>query len=456
MRASQISRFLLIAVVLASLSLLFQLLLPLFQFRHPLLPVGDGPVGQWRAHDSHLNISLDLSGRCRAPVVYLGVDSRTHLLSHYDISALPTEKYSKWHINWARVVLLNVVMKMCKETTWFVYSDTDAYVPSRRQLIAKLAHMEANVVFQHGMWFVNSGFHAWRNDNISRLVLTDWNRRYTNSTNFFAEQKAMLEAVKRYRKHTKETHNGFLGWHVKGPVRFKTDVANAGRMGCQFEDTWIAISLTTVVVTGVAALFVLLRWRIYKLETPRLVSLYNAVASERILLIVLTFVLAILHFLADPRFALRDPRDMSAHNPIHLFSKGHRILDTKAGLLCDRFWCIKKGHQYRFWKHVSKSKRLTLLTFIVSDFIDKTAGNVLVAIVVLAWVCLFVLASVDVGGKVSFLAHSRLRPFSSGTMFENDQAGLFDASLLGSLNALKQTTTSTNPPDSERRGIFRQ
>ncbi|PXF39588.1 hypothetical protein BWQ96_10690 [Gracilariopsis chorda] len=256
------------------------------------------------------NITVRIAGQCRRPIVYVGVDTRRHLLHHYDLYAIPIQRYSPQKMNWARVAIIRFALQRCRQSSWVVYSDTDAYIHSRPVLETRLRKevpRTMHVVYQHGMWSLNSGFHAWRMSKTSRNIAKQWNQRYKPTKSFFAEQKALLGVCE--HKHPGKTTgrpNGFLGWHLKGNARYKTDISNLGRFSCRYEyvirnTVFIVVAVAVVAyhcctstaknmargtfrfVTGFRAVFVLFLFALtlYLLTASFSRKLYNAASESR-------------------------------------------------------------------------------------------------------------------------------------------------------------------------------
>lgn len=365
----------------------------------------------WVARSDRINITLQVSGRCRSPSTYLGVDSRSYLLSHYDISAVPVKSYAPYHRNWARIILLNSVMERCSQAKWFIYSDTDAYIPSRSRLEAKLEHIHGSVIFQTGMWYVNSGFHAWKNDNNARQLLREWEKRYSNSTDFFAEQRAMLLSVRAHQKYTAAYDNGFLGWHIKGSARYKTDVANAGRMGCRYEQMWIVLTVVPVVALGICILITRLRMQLLKRASPGMQLLHDMLFSEGCFFFISTLLLLVMFLDVIPGSTLRNGRDMSSQNPTHILANGRKWWDKHKRLVCSQFWCSdsNRADLLGIWRSIASNKNLTVLAFIVSDFVDKTLWKTMIAVLITAWICLAMLIMLQISLRFGIIVSSLLR-----------------------------------------------
>lgn len=323
-----------------------------------------------RVVDAIANISIRIEGQCRQPIVYVGVDSRRHLLHHYDLYAVPTHRYSPPKMNWARIAVIRFALKHCNQSSWVVYSDTDAYIHSKTALETRLREnipVGMHVVYQHGMWSLNSGFHAWRIGNTSIKLAKQWNKLYKPSTNFFSEQRALLRVCE--HKHPGKTTgrpNGFLGWHIKGSARHKTEIAHFGRFACRNERV-----IRNTVWVVVAVVFVAYFCRTTTAEKMAR-RVFNFVTDFRVIFAFLILWLPMYVLTAPFSRTLYNAISLSRNNFTHLLPGGRAMIDGE--FLCNNaYYCVKRNWQYRFWMYVSlMPKRAVLLLFATVDIVEKS------------------------------------------------------------------------------------
>lgn len=194
------------------------------------------PTWSVKVHSDATNLSISVKGVCRK-IVYCGFDNRVNLLNDYDARGEPGNSflYSKAHLNWARILLVKTVLSQCKDhsTSWIIYSDTDAYLESRNKAWMLLNGLEDSIhlIFQNGAWVLNSGVFALRNNKMSSQILEQWESYYdSNSTkDFFSEQYALSLVYRQRKSQSKHFPNGFLAWHIKGNIEYKTELSAIGR-----------------------------------------------------------------------------------------------------------------------------------------------------------------------------------------------------------------------------------
>lgn len=316
------------------------------------------------------NISVHIEGQCRQPIVYVGVDTRRHLLHHYDLYAVPTEKYSPPKMNWARIAVIRFALQHCDQSSWVVYSDTDAYIHSTTMLETRLHEnvpSGMHVVYQHGMWSLNSGFHAWRMSNVSRNIAKQWNELYKPSNNFFAEQRALLVVCEhRHPGETTGRPNGFLGWHIKGSARHKTEIASLGRFACWYESVIRHTLWAIVAIVFVAYLS--------RAETAKKMAggLFNFVTDFRVVIAFILLWLPLCVFTASFSRKAYDAISQSKKNFNHLLPGGRAMIGNE--YLCNNaYYCVKRNWQHAFWEGVSHMpKQAVLFLFVIVDVVEKS------------------------------------------------------------------------------------
>lgn len=182
---------------------------------------------------SQTNISLTLHGACRSPFTYAGTDTRTSLLTDFDVVGIPASNYSPPVMNWAKVLLLQSLHTLCMNTSsWLVYSDVDAYIVSRRRTAARLQKLPKGVhfAFMNGVWFINIGFLAYRTSPEARTLLDAWGNKYVHPPKIFFDARIYgRDVVRENRAKCADKPNGFLGWHMKGSAKWKAPLARIGR-----------------------------------------------------------------------------------------------------------------------------------------------------------------------------------------------------------------------------------
>lgn len=341
------------------------------------------------------NITLQVTGLCR-PLVYCGVDSRTHLLSDYDAhgKTAPSAKYSPSHINWARILLIRTVLAQCPPhvTKWVFYSDTDAYFESRYQLWNRLnrAHHRYTLLFQHGQWLVNSGVEAWRNNNDSLGMLEEWEMQFDpNSTDFFDEQNALDKVFSKHVSKAVNYPNGYLAWHIKGRIPYKTDLAAIGR---RFAARSGPALLGTVLITiGFFATVLVvmsssldessctttpIHFRPLYLLATSYRRCYHKLTSSTAYLTFLTLMAMIALIFLAPTGKKLSAKEFSRWDYYHLFPNGRLMLRQRTGLFTPKVWVDAYWHsqygglRYRLFDSHVKSKWKLFTGFVLAEVIE--------------------------------------------------------------------------------------
>lgn len=280
-------------------------------------------------------------------------------------------------MNWARILLLQTILKQCApaETSWVVYSDTDAYIASRPTLAARLRRISSRytMAFQNGRWLVNSGVHAWRTNNpLSTNLLSEWETHFDESNeDFFAEQNA-LDAV--YRKHRRERiaihyPNGHLAWHMKGKIPLKVELSSIARRftACTGPALFLTVLMMTFFITVVVLIIPSPESSLpstnskhnpktshipYQYQSPLLtfiyrpllhlraayLSLYRTLTSRRSCIVFVSFVF-IVAFLLVPTGRRKSLVELSKWDYHHLLPHGRVMLKYKS-----REWADAVGH----------------------------------------------------------------------------------------------------------------
>lgn len=329
----------------------------------------------WSANvtSAYTNISLSLSGRCKR-ITYCGVDTRMQLLSDFHVRGVPKKRYYPQMMNWARVALIREVMERCNQTEWVLYSDSDAYVGSWRVLRKRLAFFsnDTHLVFQNGMWVVNSGLHAWRNSPMSWRLLDKWEASYRVSKDFFAEQRGLLRIYEHNKRACAHRPNGFLGWHVKGEVPYKTELsATARRFAARTGPALLYTMVIAHIVIVVVAAFPASGDGKHKLVTAARAACrvyIHCITSARLaaVAIIISVSVAAMLWPTGPRKA---GRSLSAGNYIHLLPNGRVML----GL---HYWINEYGHyqkpgpRWHIFKVVSVSRWGVLALFTLAEIVE--------------------------------------------------------------------------------------
>lgn len=209
---------------------------------------------------SQTNISLTLHGSCRSPFTYAGTDTRLSLLTNYDVVGIPEKNYSPPVMNWAKVLLFQSLHTICMNTSsWLVYSDTDAYIVSRKRTAARLAQIpdHHHFVFMNGVWFINIGFLAFRTTEEARSLMDTWGRRYIHPPKTFIDARIFArDVVNENSASCTDKPNGFLGWHMKGNAKHKASLASVGRrLANGTGDIIAAFTIITVIATIFSCLY---------------------------------------------------------------------------------------------------------------------------------------------------------------------------------------------------------
>lgn len=281
---------------------------------------------------------------------------------------------------------------------WFVYSDTDAYIASFRTLREKLDHIppDVHLVFQNGRWLLNSGFQAWRNTRESRAMLAQWEKLYTPSKDFFAEQNALYAVYKRNKKLCLYKSNGFLGWHIKGKIPFKVELSTIGRRFANRSGPalFITILLTlsfmfiiSILPTCVAdlphhyhpqrdkqkkahhddqQLQLQQRWKIQ----ATYIHVYKAVTSKPALVLYVLFISSVLLMLL-PTGRKKSGAEFSKWDYYHVLPHGRVMLKTNSRFWSDAFGHLQgKGVRWRFYHRHLQSTWKVFTIFIVAECIE--------------------------------------------------------------------------------------
>lgn len=341
------------------------------------------------------NITLQVSGRCR-PLVYCGVDSREYLLKDYDAYGTALSfHYSASHMNWARILLIRTVLKKCppEATKWVFYSDTDAYFESRYRLWNRLkgASRRYTLLFQHGHWLVNSGVEAWRNNNQSFAMLDEWESKFVpNSTDFFAEQSALDKVFSKHISKAVNYPNGFLAWHIKGTIPFKTELSAIGRRFAARSGP--AIFSTVLMMISFVALIISLspssidatcstpiRHRPLYLLGTSYRRAYHAVTSGTSFLIFITLMSFITFTFLAPTGKKLSAAEVSRWDYYHLLPNGRVMRRQRTSLFTPKVWVDAYWHsqyggfRWRIFQNHVKSKWKLFSGFLLAEVVEWSA-----------------------------------------------------------------------------------
>lgn len=356
-----------------------------------------------------LNMTLRVSGICRS-FTYCGVDSRPQLLHHFDVSATPNGEYSKAHVNWARVLLLKETLARCRDrSSWIVYSDTDAYITSRRKLFRRLAFMPPSVhlIFMNGFWVLNSGFSAWRTSNISMIMIQEWMNFFAGEENFYAEQKSLNRVYKNFSEFATHRPNGFLGWHMKGDAQQKLELSDIGRsFPAGLGDRLLIANVSLTVF--IFALFV----RSRRSKTQRLRGVSNLlrkiakIATSRFALIILiTLAFLILYISMIIPYEELDKVTRSKINLTHGLPQGRVMFNHGDCPKLQEKWCLT-CLRMRWWCSVISYPLLARRIFFTAEVFEWSA-------ILWTYVLLFV-------GRLYFEVSAHIR---SRNVFESQVKG---------------------------------
>lgn len=332
------------------------------------------PTPQWTVNVTapHSNLPLLISGRCRRPFTYCGIDSRRHLLHHYDVRAIPLNSPSPPVRNWARVHLVKTTLNHCRNiSTWVVYSDTDAYISSRRLLARRLYKLPSSIhlVFMNCMWILNSGFSAWRTSKQADVMLDAWAARFNPRGSFFAEQRALLTVFRANAQHCTHRPNGFLGWHVKGSARHKTQVAIiARRFSAGTGDT---LFICSVMITTILMVTYVWQTRLQKRRGNVLIRVMVWIIriSTGWICVGLVLIVMVLLMMSRPYGKAREPISTSQRSFTVAVPIGPVLFDKDMWCWGEQFRCDGHGRRSRVWLTITQWESTHLVAFVMAEVV---------------------------------------------------------------------------------------
>lgn len=335
---------------------------------------------------SQTNISLTLHGACRVPFTYAGTDTRTFLLTDFDVVGIPASNYSPPVMNWAKVLLLQSLHTLCMNTSsWLVYSDVDAYIVSRRRTAARLRRLPDHVhfAFMNGVWFINIGFLAFRTSTEARTLLDKWGSKYVHPPKIFFDARIYgRDMVQENRKKCAARPNGFLGWHMKGSAKWKAPLARIGRQLANGRGHFIAaVTFAFFALTACACAYAKLHnsdndsSRKHDLPLVNLVAFrlwHFACAATKPSTVLFVIATLFLVWLAMPHGRRSNGTIVSKRSMSHALFDGRVMLDHS--MTCangESYTCTtRRGPTRVLWRAIVSVQPLTKALFTISAVIE--------------------------------------------------------------------------------------
>lgn len=335
---------------------------------------------------SQTNITLTLHGNCRSPFTYAGTDTRLSLLTNYDVIGIPEKNYSPPVMNWAKVLLFQSLHTLCMNTSsWLIYSDTDAYIVSRKRTAAHLARLpdHQHFVFMNGVWFINIGFLAFRTTKEARTLMDTWGSRYIHPPKTFIDARIFArDVVNENKALCADRPNGFLGWHMKGSAKWKAPLASIGRrLANGTGDIIAAFTLVVFIATAISCLYLRNNEqgeRAFSMHRPPLwfrsmLALRGlAFFITNYIFVALVALVLLAVWLVMPHGKKIDGKQVSKYNLSHCLFNGRVMLDNN--YLCangDAYICTKhRGWKPLVWRALVSVGPITKSLFAFSGILE--------------------------------------------------------------------------------------